>query len=214
MAVKGLSKLIVGKYNTDGNTVTYEHQTINEKLAEYSAEVESSESNDLFLDNAIAESDGGTFQSGTLSLTTGDLESDTSKLFFNIKEKEITLPNNKTVKEYTFDDEMNSTELGVGVIEMHQVNSITFYRAIFFARVKFNVPSSSATTKGESIEWQTQEIEGQIMRSDHVDDNGVHPWKHYADFPTEGEAMEYLKIKAGYIAETQQNSKNILTEGE
>lgn len=199
MAKKGLSKLVFAKYVANENDVTYSAPIITEKMAEYSTEIEASESNNLYLDNDIAETDGGVFSKGSINVTTGDLSSETSKLLYNVKEKEITFGGSKTATELIFDDEMQSQELGVGLIEMHQVGGTTFYRAIWLTRVQFNIPSSAAVTKGEAIEWQTQEISGSILRSADVGDNGVHPWQNTADLESENEALEYLMYKGGKI---------------
>lgn len=201
MAKKGLSYLLLSKYSSDGSKVTYSDAAVNEKMAEYSAEIDASDSNNLYLDDEIAETDGGTFQSGTLSLTTGDLSNNTAKLILNIKEKEVQYADGKTATELIYDDDMASQELGVGIIEAHQVDGKTFYRAIMFARVMFNIPSGSATTKGETIEWQTQEISGKILRSAEVNEENNHPWKFSSDFPNKPDAIEYLKFKSGGITE-------------
>ena len=192
MAKKGLSKLVIAKYSAENDVVTYANPAIQEKLAEYSVELDSAEPNNLYLDNEIAETDGGTFVSGTLNLVTGDLSNETSKLFFNTKQTEITV-GDKKITEITYDDEIKPQELGVGVIELHQVNNVEFYRAVWLDRVKFNLPNNAATTKGETVEWQTQEISGTIMRSDAAG----HPWKHHADCSTEAEALTYLMYKGG-----------------
>lgn len=196
MAKKGLSKLVTAKYSFDGSKVTYSDPKVQEKMAEYSAEIEVSEENNLYLDNEIAETDGGTFKSGTLTLTTGDLSTETSLQFFNTKQKEITV-GEKKVTEVTYDDRISPQELGVGVIELHQVNNVEFFRAIWFDRVKFDIPSDSATTKGETVDWQTQEIAGKILRSNMADTDNVHPWKHSADCETEADALAYLMFKGG-----------------
>lgn len=192
MAKKGLSKLVVAKYSATDNVVTYTNPAVQEKLAEYSVEVEVAEPNNLYLDNDVAESDGGTFAGGTINLTTGDLSNETSKSFFNAQEAEITV-GDKKIKEIIFNDKVEPQELGVGVIELHQVNNQEFYRGVWLDRVKFNIPSNAATTKGENVEWQTQEISGEIMRSAAPD----HPWKHHADCETEEEALAYLMYKGG-----------------
>lgn len=198
MAKKGLSKLVTAKYNYDGKNVSYTNPKVQEKMAEYSAEIEVSEPNNLYLDNEIAETDGGTFASGTLTLTTGDLSNDTSLQFFNTTQKDIQV-GDKTVTEVTYDDAISPQELGIGIIELHQVNHIEFYRAIWFDRVKFNIVSDSATTKGETVDWQTQEISGTILRSEMADEDNVHPWKHTADCQTEADALSYLMFKGGKV---------------
>lgn len=197
MAKKGLSKLVFAKYNATGNTVTYSEPVNTEKMAEYSTEIEKSEANNLYLDNDIAETDGGVFNKGTFNVTTGDLSNETSKLLYNVKENEIQYASGKTASELVYDDSMQSQDLGAGLIEMHQVDGKTFYRAVWLTRVQFNIPSNAATTKGDTIEWQTQEITGNILRSAAVDENGIHPWQNTADFESEADAMEYLMYKGG-----------------
>ena len=62
--------------------------------------------------------------------------------------------------------------------------------------MQFAVPSDAATTQGESIEWQTAEISGTIMR----DDSAKHPWKKEATFTTEAQAEAYIKARLGITA--------------
>ena len=197
MAKIGLSKLVFSKYSASGNTVTYSDPVNNEKMAEYSTEFNQRDSNDLYLDNAVSETDAGTFSGGTINITTGDLITETSKLILGAVENTISYGDETDVKEIVFDDRIAPAELGVGLIEKHKNNGVYFYRAIHLARVKFNIPSDSATTQGASIEWKTQEISGQILRSDHVDENYQHPWKFTADFETEEKALAYLMYKGG-----------------
>ena len=196
MAKKGLSKLVTADYNYDESKVTYSNPINNEKLAEYSTDIQTTEVNNLYLDNGVAETDGGEFKSGTLNLTTGDLSNETSKSFYSLTEKKVTI-GQKEVTEYIFDNNIVCKEKGVGIIEEHQVNQKTFYRGIWLTRVKFNIPSDSATTRGESIDWQTQEITGEILRSQ----DAGNPWKTHADFDTEEEALAYLMYKGGKGAE-------------
>ena len=94
-----------------------------------------------------------------------------------------------------WDDDLKPVNLGAGLIELHQVNGVEFHRAIILPKVFFNVPSDSATTKGESVEWQTQEISGVINRSDEVDSTTKrnHPWKLSADCESEDIAVAYIK---------------------
>lgn len=198
MAKKGLSKLVTADYSFDGTKVSYTNPVNNEKMAEYSVDIKVSDPNDLYLDNGVAETDGGEFVSGTLNLTTGDLSNETSKAFYHLKEEEITYAKGKTAKEYVWDDSMQFAEKGVGIIEEHQVNNETFYRGIWFARVKFNIPSDSATTRGQNIDWKTQELTGAMLRSQ----DAGHRWKSHADFETEAEALEYLMFKGGKAVET------------
>jgi hypothetical protein len=120
---------------------------------------------------------------------------ETSKKILNVRTAEVTV-GSKSVTEIILDDQTTGKTLGVGLIELHQVNNVDFYRALWFPKVQFNIPSGSANTKGASVEWQTEEISGTILRSDAVDSEGRHPWQNHADFETEAEALAYLMVKA------------------
>ena len=51
------------------------------------------------------------------------------------------------------------------------------YRYFWVYRVKFGIPSANLQTKGDSITFQTPEIQGTIMRRNKLDAQGKHPWK-------------------------------------
>ena len=51
------------------------------------------------------------------------------------------------------------------------------YRYFWLYRVKFGIPSTNLTTKGDSIEFSTPTIEGTVLRRNKVDGLGNHPWK-------------------------------------
>lgn len=196
MAIKGLSKLVLAPYSATGNTVTYGSPVVQEKMASYSYTVERASSDGLCLDNYEAEKDGGEFGSGTLTLGTGDLSNATSEAILSVKKNTVTV-GSSSVDELVFDDDTKGKELGVGVIELHQVNNSDFWRAVWFHRIQFAIPAGTATTKGASINWQTPELTGSILRSDAYDASaGKHPWKATADFTSEDDALAYLQSKA------------------
>lgn len=209
MAIKGLSIPVMGNYNYDESTgnVTYTDPFIANKAAEYSVTWTTGDDNPLYLDNGIAENDKGSFQSGELTLTTGDLEQATSMKILGTKTYTENFTANgeqQTATVQVWDDERNSPYLGYGIIEMHQINDVTSYRAVFFPKVYFNVPEETATTKGESIEWQTKQLPGTIQRSDAVTENRTHPWMEDAWFTTESLARAWLWHKCGGTDATEQ----------
>lgn len=55
------------------------------------------------------------------------------------------------------------------------------YRYYWLYRVRFGVPSTNLETKGESITFQTPEIEGLVAQRNKPDGLGRHPWKAEAD---------------------------------
>lgn len=199
MAIKGLSRLVVAEYTADNNKVTYTNPQLTEKMSEYALDITQTEDNPLYLDNGIAEMDNGIFETGQLTINTGNLSQETSIRILGIKEKDFTV-NGKQVKELIYDDKISAPALGVGLIELHQVNNVDKYKGIWIPKVVFKIPNDSAKTKGKSVEWQTKEIVGTVMRSDEVSETSVHPWKNEAWFDSEADALEYLMIKGGKTA--------------
>lgn len=195
MATVGLCKPYYAKYSNTGSTVAYASGGVMGKAVEVGVEIESSDSNNLYADNAVAESEK-TFSSGTLTLTTDDLEQDVSKAILGLKEEAITGITGVTdtsVKELIYDDDQVTPYLGVGFIIKKIKGGVTKWRAIVLTKVMFAVPSDSATTQGDTIEWQTPEISGTIMR----DDSAKHAWKKEATFTSEDQAEAYIKARLG-----------------
>ena len=51
------------------------------------------------------------------------------------------------------------------------------YRYFWLYKVKFGIPATNLTTKGESITFSTPTIEGTVMRRNKLDGQNKHPWK-------------------------------------
>ena len=70
------------------------------------------------------------------------------------------------------------------------------YRYFGLYRVKFAVPSTNLTTKGDSIEFSTPTIEGTVMRRNKLDGKNEHPWK--AEVNEDDTAVESTVITGWY----------------
>ena len=203
MAKTGLIKPYFAKYNYNSETgvVTYSGGGVLGHAIEYTISCEKSEDNKLWADNKVVEIDRGRFQSGTFSLGTDHLSREVSKTILGIKEVTYT-KGTLTVKELVYDDDMEPVALGIGVVETHQVNNQHKYRAVITPKVIFSPPEDSATTKGETIEWQTPSIEGKIERSDEISTNYKQPWKKEAWFDDGTQAEEYIRAALNISAST------------
>lgn len=199
MAVKGLSIPVFGRYNYNSNTgkVTYSGGMINPHAIEYTLTPESTDNNPLYGDNQIIENDTPRFNGATLSLGIDELEQNVAEFILGVKIIQMSYGADKTAKVTVYDDEQTPPFLGVGIIEEHQINDVNRYKAVIMCKAQFNNPESTATTRGESIEWQTKTIEGNVSRSDETSENGVHPWKTGAWFDSEAEAVTYLEYMLG-----------------
>lgn len=194
MATIGLSKPYAALYQANGGVVTYTKGQVMGKAVEVSASIETGDANNLYADNGVAESDRS-FSNGTLTITTDDLTQEVSALLLGLTPSEITV-GSETVSELVYNDDTEAPYLGVGLIIKKKRAGVYCYRAIVFPKVQFAVPEDSATTQGESIEWQTPQIEGTILR----DDTEKHAWKREATLDTEAKAEAYIKQVLGITA--------------
>ena len=192
MAIKGLTTPVFADYTFNGAQASYVNGFVCGSAIEYGVEIETSDNNPLYGDDRIIENDYGTFNTGTLTLNTSDLTQIDSKRLLGLKEVQVSVGSG-SVTELVTDDDAKATPKGFGIIETHQINDVDKYRAVILCKVSMGIPAEAATTKGESIEWQTKEIEGTVTRSDENTTNYKHPWKREAWFDSHDEAMAYLR---------------------
>lgn len=198
MATIGVSKPYYALYNVTEGAVSYSDGGVMGKATEVDITINTSQDNNLYADNGIAETDRA-FTDGTLTLGTDDLSQEVSKAILGAVEKElgeIDGVTDTTVKELIFDDDISNPYLGVGLIIKKQKNNVTSWRAVVLTKVMFSVPNDAATTQGESIEWQTPSLTATILR----DDTEKHMWKREATFTTEAQAEAYIKNRLGITA--------------
>lgn len=191
MATIGVSCPYYAIYNNVNDTVTYSEGGVLGKMTEVDVTINTSEDNNLYADNGIAETDRQ-FTDGTLTVGTDDLSQDVSKAILGAKEVELEeIPGitDTGVKELIFDDDMANPYLGQGFIIKKQKNNKVSWRAVIFTKTMYNVPDESATTQGEQIEWQTPSLVAAILR----DDTAKHMWKREATFTTEEQARIYIR---------------------
>ena len=198
MATIGLSKPYFAVYSAAGSTVSYANGAVMGKATEANIEIDTTEDNNLYADNAIAETDR-TFAGGTLTLSTDDLSQEVSKAILGLAEQAITGIEGVTdtsVKELLYDDQQQTPYLGVGFIIKKKVGGVYKWRGVILTKVMFSAPADAATTQGETIEWQTPELSATIMR----DDSTNHMWKREATFTTEAQAEAYIKDRLSITA--------------
>lgn len=193
MAVIGLSKPYYGIYSATGNAVSYANGAVMGKATEANIKINTTEDNNLYADNGIAETDRS-FAGGTLNLNTDDLSQEVTKAILGLTETAITGIEGVTdtsVKELVYDDTQNTPYLGVGFIVKKKVGGAYKWRAVVLCKVMFSVPADAATTQGEIIEWQVPELSSTIMR----DDSETHMWKREATFTSEAQAEAYIRAR-------------------
>lgn len=191
MATIGLSKPYYAKYSYDAITgkASYSGGGLMGKLIETTVEPEVTDDSNLYADNGIVESQRA-FVGGKVTIKTDHLTQEVSKAILGVTETTETVDGiNEEIKVLSFDDDMEQPELGFGDIVKAKKNGELVWRAVILCRIKFSIPSENATTQGESIQWQTPELNGTLMKSE----EGKHPWKKVVDFKSEENAEKYIR---------------------
>lgn len=96
-------------------------------------------------------------------------------------------------------EEIDSTDdvapyVGVGRVTNLMVDGVRKYRGTVLSLVKFSEPTESDNTMGESIDFQTSELSGQMI----VPANKK--WRQREIFDTHAEAIQYIESKLGASA--------------
>lgn len=131
----------------------------------------------LYADDQLAESDTS-FQTGTI---TCGVDEDADATFAPLLGHTIT--EGVVVKKSTD----VAPFVGVGRIITKMVSGVYYYKAEVLFKVKFAEPSQDNTTKGESIEFGTSEIEGTIATLA----NGK--WCTSQTFTTKANALAFIQ---------------------
>lgn len=174
MATIGLSKPYYAIYANNGSSVTRSNGGVMGKYTKLSISLNGGNDNVLYGDNAPAESDN-TFSGGTATLGTTELMPDIAQAILGVSKEAIgTTPTLETKDAFwnVYDDNQAAPYIAVGGILKKKVDGAIKWVAFVLEKVQFTTPGTEATTQGETIEWQTPELEATIMRSDAPN----HPW--------------------------------------
>ena len=157
----GFSKPYVALYSANGGTVTYTSGQILARGVSVSLSVNSADAVNFYADNIIAESRGGVFTDGEVTLTVDGLDATAEKLIFNLGSPDTD--------GFTNWGDDSAPYVGIGFVVRTMYLGVEGYQAIILPKCKFNVPSIEANTQEETIEFQPQELVATIMRDDTAD---------------------------------------------
>lgn len=170
----GFSMPWVALYANSSGTISYSGGMPLARGVSVSLDVETSDDNDFYADNVLAETDNQGFSSGTVTLTVDGLKDAARKLIMGITaSKSVTIGTDTTVVFEQYDDTQAIPYVGVGFVARYMEDGVTSYVPYILNKVKFNPEGLEAATQEEEIDWQTTELEGSIMR----DDSTAHAWK-------------------------------------
>lgn len=149
-------------------------------------------------DDADAESDRS-FSSGTITMSIDDFSSQAkidmlgyvegSEVDAITGEKELTTAGSE------------SPYMGFGFYSKGKKTSVNYWRAVWLIKTQFGEPEDSFKTQGETMEFMSQAVVGNILTSSW--DSTY--WKDEARFSTEAGAIAWLRTKAGISVDASNN---------
>lgn len=182
----GFSFPYVGVYAASGTEVTYSDVQELARGVSVAIDPESSDSNIFYANNIEAESESGEFNGGTITLTVDGLHQAATALIMGIT------PSSGDGIE--FGDNVRQPFVGIGFITRYRSGNVTSFVPTIIRKVKFDQIGNDAATQEEEIDWQTQELTGQVYRSE----NATRSWKWEGEeYATEAEAVTALTEKFG-----------------
>lgn len=151
--------------------------------------------NPLYANNAVAENDSSGASGGTLTLTLDRLTQEAAADLYGLTVEDVNItvggdPGEQvkgTALRYTGNEQ--SAPVGVAFIRQNQVDGVRNHEVVLYRRATFSMPSESAQTMGESIEWQTPEIEASVMG---LEGDGTNAWFEQVIFPSQEAAIAYI----------------------
>lgn len=187
----GFSKPYVALYAAEGGAVTYTNGQILARGVDVSVEPETSEDNNFYADNQVAETASGAFTGGTVTLTVDGLLEPAERLIMG-------LPAAGEDGWTAYGSDQQIPYVGVGFIRRTMSGGVTKYIPYVLPKVTFSQIGTDAATQEDEIDWQTQELTATIMRDDTANQN----WKWIGTpATTEAEAEAALQTKLGIQAE-------------
>ena len=185
MAKVGLSQSFYAIYSAAGNTVTYSNGGILGKAVDASIELDNADPVIFYANNGPAES-AQQFSGGTLTITNDRLPLAAVAALLGLQTGTSTTPAGTTLD---FPASLTPPYVGYGTVVKSITDNSAKYLAIILTKVQFQIPADTATTQGETVEFNGQEFVASIMRDDTAD--GL--WKKYGEFASETDAITWVK---------------------
>lgn len=135
----------------------------------------------LYADDGIAESDYS-FKKGTITL---EVDEDADEVFAELLGHSISKEAEST-GEVIYNADDVAPYVAVGRVLTKVVDGVRKYKVEYLCKVKFKEPDADESTKGESVEFKTNSIEGAVVTLANGD------WRKSKTFATYTEAETYL----------------------
>lgn len=162
------------------------------KAVSVSFEPNTPDDNPLYANNGVAENDISSGSGGTLTQTLDRMTLETaSDLYGTTVEKVTVSVGESSVEgvEIAYKGNEVSSPVGVAYIKLNQEDGERSHEVVFYREAVYTRPSDNAETMGESIEWQTPEIEANVVG---LQGDGSEPWYRVSRWPSQEAAIAYI----------------------
>lgn len=156
----GFSKPYAAPYDEDNTSAHYAGGMIMARGVDVSATYATGDESTFAADNVSAESAGGTFSSGDLSLTVDGLFLAVRRILWNL---------GAATSGFTgYSASLKGQNVGFGFIARYMSDGVESFVPYVYPNVVFNLPDlSAATSEDESITWTTEALTAKILK-DHA----------------------------------------------
>lgn len=177
-------------YKNINGVISYENGFKLARMTEFSGEPDNTgESNDFYSDNGLSETERGTSSgSGTFTESVDNFDQEGSRRVLGVAENTIMV-DDAEVTELVYDKHTQPGYFGHGIIIKKRKGGKDFWRAVVYTKAMYNIPPDAATTQGETIDWQAEELTATYMRDDSEDMR----WKRESTFDDEKKATRYIE---------------------
>lgn len=180
----GYSLPYVAKYHDNGDgTTSYSDGQQLARGVSVNVSPESSDNNNFFANNIIAENDAGTFTGGQATLTVDGLLQEAEQMIQGLQAADAD-------GFINYDDDQQAPYLGVGFIIKSRSDNVDYYTPVILTKTVCSQIETAAETQGEEIDWQTQDLVFNIYK----DDSTKRRWKRVGGELT-SEALAEAAIK-------------------
>ena len=151
--------------------------------------------NNLWANNAIAETDASAAAGGTLTINTDRITDQAYQDLFGLTAATATVTvDGETVtgNGYDYTGNESANPVGVAFIRWKQENNVrTIHEAVIYSYCTFAEPSEEMTTYNgdDGIEWQTPELEATVSGGLTT---GTYPWRKKYTFPSQEAAIQFI----------------------
>jgi len=185
MANIGLSQPYAALYSVTAGAISYSGLAKLGKATTVNVTIDGKDPQILYADNGPAES-LTLFGGGTVTLGIDELDLATAA-------KVLGLAAPASNGGITFVADAVAPYMGLGFVTKKIVGGAIKYRVVILYKVQFKTPDFSVDTQGETVSFQTPELEASILR----DDATPAKWSMWQDYDTEAAALAALQTALG-----------------